>query len=232
MIEIEDVDVYGWQAAIRGMRNSWNSWEDSDSFFHVGAMPGKPTCAEIGQNDLALTKKLAAAGSDERKFMRMITVTADVIAPLYWWKEYDTYKIGTVANSCSTMHTVCKKEFSITDFSREHLFSLGYQHYNVLDTEETERIEFQTASLEILRVIIQALNNYGKLYFETHDKKYCWQIIQLLPSSYNQRRTVQLNYEVLLKIYRARKNHKLDEWKTFCSWIETLPYMSEFLGGE
>lgn len=217
MIEIENVDVYGWQAAIRGMRNSWNSWNDSDSRFHICAMPGKTTYAEIGSNDLALMKKLAAAGSDERKFMRMITVTSDVIAPLYWWKEYDTYKIGTVANSCSTVHTIAKQEFTLDDFSHEHLFD---------DAEQG------TEFLRESKYTIAALNAARKRYLQTKNKKYWWQIIQLLPSSYNQRRTVQLNYEVLLKIYRARKNHKLDEWRTFCCWIETLPYMSEFLGGE
>ena len=208
MIEIKNVDAYGWQAAIRGMRNSWNSCENSDSRFRICTMPGKITYAEIGQNDLALTKKLAAAGSDERKFMRMITVTADVVAPLYWRSEYDTYKIGTVANSCSKMHTIADKEFTLDDFSHEHLFDDAEQ-----GTEFLREFKYTTA----------ALNAARKRFLQT---------IQLLPSSYNQRRTVQLNYEALLKIYRARKNHKLDEWRTFCSWIETLPYMSEFLGGE
>lgn len=223
MIEIKNVDVYGWQAAIRGMRNSWNSWNDSDSHFRVCAMPGKTSYAEIGQNDLTLTKKLAAAGSDERKFMRMITVTADVVAPLYWWKEYDTYKIGTVANSCSTMHTIAKRNFELNDFSYEHL-----QPFHYCDGIYSYEINAE----DWLCDIIHHLNLLMECYRKTKDKNYWWQIIQLLPSSYNQRRTVQLNYEVLLKIYRARKNHKLDEWKTFCSWIETLPYMSEFLGGE
>lgn len=223
MIEIENVDVYGWNAAIRGMRNSWNSWGDSDSLFRVCAMPGKTTYAEIGQNDLALTKKLAAAGSDERKFMRMIIVTADVIAPLYWWSEYDTYKVGTVANSCSKMHTIADKDFTMDDFSHEHLrpFQCCVENYS-----------YENDGVNWMNSIICRLNLLLAFYQKTKDKNYWWQIIQLLPSSYNQRRTVQLNYEVLLKIYRARKNHKLDEWRTFCSWIETLPYMSEFLGGE
>lgn len=223
MIKIENTEVYGWEAAIRGMRNSWNSWENSDSRFRICAMPGKTTYAEIGQNDLALTKKLAAAGSDERKFMRMITVTADVIAPLYWWSEYDTYKIGTVANSCSKMHTIADKEFTLDDFSHEHLqpFQCCVENYS-----------YENDGVNWMNSIICRLNLLLAFYQKTKDKNYWWQIIQLLPSSYNQRRTVQLNYEVLLKIYRARKNHKLDEWRTFCSWIETLPYMSEFLGGE
>lgn len=217
MIEIENVDVYGWQAAIRGMRNSWNSWGDSDSRFHICAMPGKTTYAEIGQNDLTLTKKLAAADSDERKFMRMITVTADIIAPLYWWSEYDTYKVGTVRNSCSKMHKITAKKFTVDDFSHEHLFNGRVRG---------------TAFLRDFEYTIMALNSARNLYLQTKNKKYWWQIIQLLPSSYNQRATVLLNYEVLLNMYHARKNHKLDEWRTFCCWIETLPYMSEFLGGE
>lgn len=223
MIEIENVDVYGWKAAIRGMRNSWNSWNDSDSRFHICAMPGETTYAEIGQNDLALMKKLAAAGSDERKFMRMITVTADVIAPLYWWSEYDTYKVGTVANSCSKMHTIADKDFTMDDFSHEHLqpFQCCVENYS-----------YENDGVNWMNSIICRLNLLLAFYQKTKDKNYWWQIIQLLPSSYNQRRTVQLNYEVLLKIYRARKNHKLDEWRTFCCWIKTLPYMSEFLGGE
>lgn len=223
MIKIKNTEVYGWQAAIRGMRNSWNSWENSDSRFHICAMPGKTTYAEIGQNDLALMKKLAAAGSDERKFMRMITVTADVIAPLYWWSEYDTYKVGTVANSCSKMHTIADKDFTMDDFSHEHLqpFQCCVENYS-----------YENDGVNWMNSIICRLNLLLAFYQKTKDKNYWWQIIQLLPSSYNQRRTVQLNYEVLLKIYRARKNHKLDEWRTFCCWIKTLPYMSEFLGGE
>lgn len=227
MIEIKNVDVYGWQAAIRGMRNSWNSWDKSDSFVTTkeevpcddvdGCCTTVYHCSGIGENDLDLMKRLVKAGTDHRKFMRMINVTMDIVAPLYWWKEYDTYKIGTVANSCSTMHTIAKQEFTLDDFSHEHLFD---------DAEQG------TEFLREFKYTIAALNAAHKRYLQTKNKKYWWQIIQLLPSSYNQRRTVQLNYEVLLKIYRARKNHKLDEWKTFCSWIETLPYMSEFLGGE
>lgn len=242
MIKIENVTVHGFEAAIRGMRNPMNSWEKSDSYFdgkycekceHRDSKcnPEKP-CFEngvLGQNDLELMKKLVKAGTDHRKFMRMINVTMDIVAPLYWWKEFDVYKVGTVANSCSTMHTITKKEFESSDFSREHLTTLDYQHYDILDTEEVERIEFQTASTEILRLIIQCLNNYRKLYLATKNKKHWWQIIQMLPSSYNQLRTVQVNYEVLLNMYHSRKNHKLDEWRDFCKWIETLPYMDEFL---
>lgn len=386
MIEIENVDVYGWQAAIRGMRNSWDSWEDSDSRFHICAMPGRTTYAEIGQNDLTLTKELAAAGSDERKFMRMITVTADVVAPLYWWSEYDTYKVGTVRNSCSKMHKLLHKPFEMSDFSFDKLighknkvpqfkpdfdekdevwkslnpwysvsnfgrirndkrhrilsgslhqdgyifvtlfgkqqplhrlialvFCDGFEEYKVVNHKDgnkqnnfannlewvtqRENIEhsmandFQPKGLttykgkftaeqreeikllwdegekskreiakmygvshtcivndkykyaesvnifeEVARPIVDTLNELRDSYLRCIDakkKESIWySILQLLPESYNQRATVQLNYEVLLKIYRARKNHKLDEWRTFCSWIETLPYMSEFLGGE
>lgn len=224
MIRIENVDVFGWESAIRGMRNPMNSWDKSDSQFHVCSKSGKTSCTEIGNNDLKLMQSLVKAGTDHSKFMRMINVSCDITAPRYWWTEYDTYKVGTVRNSCSTMHKISAKEFEQSDFSREHLTTLDYQHYDILDTEEVERIEFQTASTEILRLIIQCLNNYRKLYLATKNKKYWWQMIQILPQSYNQRATVQFNYTVLQKIYHARKNHKLDEWVEFCKWIETLPY--------
>lgn len=224
MIRIENVDVFGWESAIRGMRNPMNSWDKSDSQFHVCSTSGRTSYTEIGNNDLKLMQSLVKAGTDHSKFMRMINVSCDITAPRYWWTEYDTYKVGTVRNSCSTMHKISAKEFEQSDFSREHLTTLDYQHYDILDTEEVERIEFQTASTEILRLIIQCLNNYRKLYLATKNKKYWWQMIQILPQSYNQRATVQLNYAVLRKMYHARKNHKLDEWVEFCKWIETLPY--------
>ena len=224
MIRIENVDVFGWESAIRGMRNPMNSWDKSDSQFHVCSTSGRTSCTEIGNNDLKLMQSLVKAGTDHSKFMRMINVSCDIIAPRYWWTEYDTYKVGTVRNSCSTMHKISAKEFEQSDFSREHLTTLDYQHYDILDTEEVERIEFQTASTEILRLIIQCLNNYRKLYLATKNKKYWWQMIQILPQSYNQRATVQLNYATLRNMYHARKNHKLDEWIEFCKWIETLPY--------
>lgn len=209
MIKIENVDVYGWEAAIRGMRNPFDSWNKSDScYLTINEIAGHP-CDDglqkefvIGENDLQLMKKLVKAGTDHRKFMRMITVTMDIVAPMYWWKEFDTYKIGTVRNSCSTMHTIHKKEFTLDDFSYEHL-----------DLE-----------LNILEVVIIGLNAARKRYLKSKDKADWWQIIQLLPSSYNQRSTVQLNYAVLRNIYHARKNHKLDEWRDFCKWIEELPY--------
>lgn len=224
MIRIENVDVFGWESAIRGMRNPMNSWDKSDSQFHVCSKSDKTSCTEIGNNDLKLMRSLVKAGTDHSKFMRMINVSCDITAPRYWWTEYDTYKVGTVRNSCSTMHKIADKEFEQSDFSREHLTTLDYQHYDILDTEEVERIEFQTASTEILRLIIQCLNNYRKLYLATKNKKYWWQMIQILPQSYNQRATVQLNYATLRNMYHARKNHKLDEWIEFCKWIETLPY--------
>ena len=224
MIRIENVDVFGWESAIRGMRNPMNSWDKSDSQFHVCSKSGKTSYTEIGNNDLKLMQSLVKAGTDHSKFMRMINVSCDITAPRYWWTEYDTYKVGTVRNSCSTMHKIADKEFEQSDFSREYLTTLDYQHYDILDTEEVERIEFQTASTEILRLIIQCLNNYRKLYLATKNKKYWWQMIQILPQSYNQRATVQLNYATLRNMYHARKNHKLDEWIEFCKWIETLPY--------
>ena len=224
MIRIENVDVFGWESAIRGMRNPMNSWDKSDSQFHVCSKSGKTSYTEIGNNDLKLMQSLVKAGTDHSKFMRMINVSCDITAPRYWWTEYDTYKVGTVRNSCSTMHKIADKEFEPSDFSREHLTTLDFQHYDILDTEEVERIEFQTASTEILRLIIQCLNNYRKLYLATKNKKYWWQMIQILPQSYNQRATVQLNYATLRNMYHARKNHKLDEWIEFCKWIETLPY--------
>ena len=185
-----------------------NSWDKSDSNFEKDI---------LGNADLELAKKLVKAGTDHSKFMRMITVTFDITAPMYWWKEASTYKVGTVRNSCSTMHTIHKKEFTLDDFSHEHL----------LTEKETEWGDI--CPIITLECTISALNNFRKKYLETKEKKYWWQMIQLLPSSYNQRSTVQLNYAVLRNIYHARKNHKLDCWRTFCSWIETLPYAKELI---
>ena len=234
MIKIEKFEVLGWEHAIRGMRNPMNSWEKSDSH-SCGTCGDCDNCIDyencpygydylktiVGPNDLDLMKRLRNAGTDHRKFMRMITVHLDITAPLYWWKEFDTYKVGTVANSCSTMHKIAEKEFTLDDFSHEHLF------HNVNDTEMWLDIDF----FNVLDNTIFYLNKARELYLKTHDKKYWWQMIQLLPSSYNQRRTVMLNYEVLANIYPMRKNHKLDEWRDFCEWIETLPY-SELITGE
>ena len=229
MIKITNTEFFGLEGALRGMRNPLNSWKYADSYdcfcfenpdcscYDSETDSCKCGCFAIGDNDMTLAKKLIKAGSDHRKFMRMIHVQTDVLAPLYWWKEYDTYKVGTVANSCSTMHKIHSKEFTLDDFSHEHLISLGH---------------LTGLSEKCLQNTIEVMNGYRQMFIETKDKKYWWQIIQLLPSSYNQLRTIDLNYEVLLNIYHARKNHKLDEWHTFCEWIEKLPYMKDFLGLE
>ena len=196
MIKIENVEVHGWESAIRGCRNPMNSWGRMDSYQDT-------TCFRIGPNDHDLMVRLAKAGSEHAKYRRMIVVWVDVTAPLYWWKEFDTYKVGTVANSCSTMHKISEKEFTLEDFSCEHLYS---------------------GTMPTFDNIIHELNCARSRFLSTNDKEDWWQIIQLLPSSYNQRRTIMLNYEVLSNIYRQRKNHKLDEWRTFCQWIKTLPY--------
>ena len=211
MIKIENTEIVGWEAAIRGMRNPLNSWEKSDSKWYHNDDDDWEDKFVIGENDLDLMKRLRNAGTDHRKFMRMITVYVDITAPLYWWKEFDTYKVGTVANSCSTMHKIHAKEFTLEDFSCEHLF----------DTPESEFND----SMDVLKEVIDILNLYRDHFVKNpHRKDYWWQLIQLLPSSYNQRRTVMLNYEVLANIYKSRRNHKLDEWHVFCEWIENLPY--------
>ena len=237
MIKFENIEVVGWEHAIRGMRNPMNSWEKSDSctqgYVWCNEFCGHPVsgCDKesglyLGPNDLGLMKRLRNAGTDHRKFMRMITVYLDITAPLYWWKEFDTYKVGTVANSCSTMHKIAAKEFTLEDFSTEHLYS---------------------DELDFFKELIDRLNGVRELYLESKKKEDWWQMIQLLPSSYNQKRTVMMNYEVLANIYKSRKDHKLDEWayhegiidgnKTnklyigFCDRIETLPY-SELITGK
>ena len=231
MLKIENTEVMGWEAAIRGMRNPMNSWEKSDSFIpcyiktkchecednrkcsYYFEIDGEPYKKDefIGSKDLDLMTRLRNAGTDHRKFMRMITVYADITAPLYWLKEFDTYKVGTVANSCSTMHKIHSKEFTIDDFSHGHL--------SCIDIGGCAGSPYR-----LLQQTIQMLNECRTLYLQTKDKEYWWQMIQLLPSSYNQRRTVMLNYEVLANMYKSRKNHKLDEWREFCKWIEGLPY--------
>lgn len=211
MIKFENTEVMGWKAAIRGMRNPMNSWEKSDSKMYVITMNAEG-CPEkhdfwIGPNDLNLMARLRNAGTDHRKFMRMITVYVDITAPLYWWKEFDTYKVGTVANSCSTMHKIAEKEFTIEDFSYEHLENSWLVHLK-----------------ETIKLLNEARDAYH--WCNTDAKKeWWWQMIQLLPSSYNQKRTVMLNYEVLANIYKSRNNHKLDEWSVgFMDWIKSLPY--------
>jgi hypothetical protein len=206
MIKIENTDVYGWEAAIRGMRNPMNSWGKSDSKYYDDC--GVFRIPKIGGNDLKLMKNLSKAGTDHAKFLRMITVTVDITAPLYWWKEFDTYKVGTVANSCSTMHKIHAKEFTLDDFSHEHLSDFN-------------------KNVVLEGVIIKQLNKEREYFLDSKDKDEWWQMIQLLPSSYNQKRTVQLNYQVLKSMYFARRTHKLDEWREFCKWCETLPYFKE-----
>lgn len=244
MLKIENTEVMGWEAAVRGMRNPMNSWEKSDSGIcpngtefgycyldHRKYCPRRNTddpafC--IGPEDLDLMTRLRNAGTDHRKFMRMITVYLDITAPLYWWKEFDTYKVGTVANSCSTMHKIAAKEFTLEDFSHEHLCD-----------DELALLEEIIARLNINRIVFIAKNDkqvdrytvMSDECYAKYKKTLWWQMIQLLPSSYNQRRTVMLNYEVLANIYKSRRNHKLDEWHTFCNWIESLPY-AELITGE
>ena len=239
MLKIENYEVVGWEHAIRGARNPMNSWEKSDSNMcgytlqNAEVAPGvtslewrkcKPYI-DLGENDHDLLMRLRNAGTDHRKFMRMITVYLDITAPLYWWKEFDTYKVGTVANSCSTMHKIAAKEFTRDDFSCEHL----------LGNDSVPDHEYQSSTY-VLDMVIQFLNFWRNEYLNgtesgmPKDKRWWWQMIQLLPSSYNQKRTVMLNYEVLANIYKSRKNHKLDEWHVLCDWIEKLPY-SELITG-
>ena len=214
MLKIENVDVYGWEAAIRGARNPLNSWDKMDSGWDW--IPEHPPMTPddegweyvLGPNDSRLLKNLANAGSDHGKFLRVITVTLDITAPLYWWKEFDTYKVGTVANSCSTMHKIHAKPFTQEDFSHEHM---------------------TCDAIQILNSVIDLLNQRRCDFLESGRKIYWWDMIQLLPTSYNQRRTVLLNYAVLRAMYHARKNHKLDEWREFCRWVESLPYASELI---
>ena len=204
MIRIENTEVSGLKAAIRGMRNPMNSWAQSDSDY--GVWYPDDDKYYIGEKDLDLMKRLVSAGTDHSKFMRFITVTVDVTAPLYWWKEYDTYKVGTVANSCSTMHKITAKQFELDDFSHDKMHD---------------------STMNILEIVVNNLNYARDMYLiaeQENKKSYWWQMIQLLPSSYNQKRTIMLNYAVLRNIYHARRNHKLDEWHRFCEWIEELPY--------
>ena len=251
MLKIENTEVVGFEAASRGMRNPMNSWDRGDS--GVCATHGPAKCADcaytdchaddidigtkyiLGPNDLDLMIRLRNAGTDHRKFMRMIVVYLDITAPLYWWKEFDTYKVGTVANSCSTMHKIADKEFDVNDFSHEHIEELDGDEYNMsydwllrtVDILNYYRKKYHTASEKLSTYITDAEWKHTL----AQQKLFWWQMIQLLPSSYNQKRTVMLNYEVLANMYKSRRNHKLDEWHTFCDWIETLPY-SELITGK
>lgn len=262
MIKFKHTDVYGWEAAIRGMRNPMNSWEKSDSSRYyvdnkmISDMLFAKTSSEreqkakeyadvlakeahynfhIGPNDHNLMMSLAKSGTEHSKYRRMINVTVDITAPLYWWKEFDTYKVGTVANSCSTMHKIAAKEFTLEDFSVEHL---GYfdpekpmddQYYA---NTTIDGMQGPVWPMDVFTDILAVLNKNRVAYLETKDKRFWWQMIQMLPSSYNQRRTVQMNYEVLASIYRQRKDHKLDEWHLFCDWIAKLPYSEIITLGE
>lgn len=236
MISFENTEVMNIEGAIRGMRNPLNSWEKSDSVFRYdncnndcpdckGCTVLKGMCFKLGENDLDLARRLIATGSDHRKFLRQIFVSVDITAPLYWWKEFDTYKVATVANSCSTMHTIHKKEFTIEDFSTEHLINSP-----LIEEDPGKPKLLNVQAYEMLSVIIGVLNAARFNYFKTKDKKYWWQMIQLLPTSYNQRRTVTLNYETLRNIYGSRRNHKLDEWSIgFMEWIDSLPYADDLI---
>lgn len=226
MIRIENFEVMGWDHVIRGMRNPMNSWDKSDSGICKGGDDGIgcENCVDcgcdhsydhswqLGKADHELMMKLAKAGSVHGKFRRMITVYMDITAPLYWWKEFDTYKVDTVANSCSTMHKIHAKEFTLEDFSCEHLLRFD----NNMSDEDIP--------VKVMENLIYVLNHYRRVFLDTKDKTYWWQMIQLLPSSYNQKRTIMLNYEVLANIYQYRREHKLDEWREFCHCIEQLPY--------
>ena len=266
MLKIEKTEVVGWEAAIRGMRNPMNSWEKSDSNYRPILCKRCDNCMSyqleqwddceqceveqqtnahngfmIGPNDLNLIMNLRAAGIDHRKFMRMIEVYLDITAPLYWWKEYDTYKVGTVANSCSTMHKIAAKEFTVDDFSCEHLLDeeslppyeerVNIDHCEPLAAIDVNGQWCYYTPKTFLNMTCHVLNHFRELYLKTKEKKYWWQMIQLLPSSYNQKRTIMLSYEVLANIYKSRRHHKLDEWHNFCDWIESLPY-SELITGE
>lgn len=237
MIKIENVVTPSpeqWEAIIMGTRNPMNSWDRSDTMIYEHELEDWPhervkTFNGLGDNDYDLMMRLAKGGPVHAKYRRMITVYVTITAPLYWWKEFDTYKVGTVANSCSTMHKIAAKEFTLEDFSCEHLIN---DRDFCWDNGLMAGPECMDTPLNILDIVIDALNIYREKYLETKDKKYWWQMIQLLPSSYNQKRTVMLNYEVLANIYKSRRNHKLDEWRTFCDWIEELPYSEVITGYE
>lgn len=244
MIKVDQIDIWGFDHAIRGMRNPMNSWDKSDSVFETNWKKGKLSFGHectivVGPNDLDLMRRLYAAGSEHRKYLRQIFVSMDITAPLYWWKEFDTYKVGTVANSCSTMHKIHEKGFVLDDFSHEHLIDydgdlleLFYEDVQ----EEHSMLKIENPSLHhyyfysphaMLELTINMLNYARQLYLETKDKKYWWQMIQLLPSSYNQKRTVTMNYENVMNIIDQRSNHKLDEWREFVDTLKTLPYVND-----
>lgn len=211
MIKIDNTEVFGWEAAIRGMRNPMNSWDKSDSIFNASY---SSTGIWLGANDIKLMKSLSKAGTDHSKFLRMINVTVDLTSHHSWWAEFDTYKVGTVRNSCSKMHKIHVKEFVVDDFSTEGIEECGGR------------------TVEVFLCVMNELERLRKLFNETHEKKYWRAIIELLPMGYNLKATVQLNYQVLKNMYHARKNHKLDEWVDFCKWVESLPYAKELICNE
>lgn len=252
MIKVESIEVWGWESAIRGMRNPMNSWKKSDTlycdrvdcdpdrtcpYYGEGGCHGSDGGIVLGKNDLDLMRRLFKAGTEHRKYLRMIHVTMDIVAPLYWWKEFDTYKVGTVANSCSTMHKIATKEFTIGDFSRDHIpmgsdafndtldFRTSSNFFAALYPENSDTIYLSAE--DILELTIMALNHFRGKYLETKDKSYWWQMIQLLPSSYNQRRTVDFDYETAFSIIRQRTGHKLDEWNEFVKVLNDLPYVKD-----
>lgn len=230
MIKLEHVVLASpeqMEFIIEGMRNPMNSWDKSDSEYETAGYD--IVGFDLGENDRSLMQRLANAGTDHRKFMRMLPAYVRITAPLYWWKEFDTYKIGTVANSCSTMHKIQAKEFTLDDFSTEHLFTEGQNVY--CKSAPLEEDDLFINSNQLMLLTVEVLNQYRKDFLKTKDKRYWWQMIQLLPSSYNQTRNVMMNYEVLANIYKSRKDHKLDEWVDFCRWIKTLPYQ-ELITGE
>lgn len=236
MLKVGEIDTWGFKHAIRGMRNPYDSWDKSDSEFVIH--PDGTSEYVIGPNDLALMQKLYKAGPEHRKYLRQIMVSFDITAPLYWWKEFDTYKVGTVANSCSTMHTIAKKEFTIEDFSCEHLLSSGDPKQFPLigvGLGHNDTIEKNIVSLSpsgMLDFTITMLNRARQIYLETKDKNIWWQLIQLLPSSYNQKRTVTMNYENVVTILRQRKGHRLDEWKQLRDVLRMLPYITAITSAE
>ena len=226
MLTIENAQVFGFQAAIRGMRNPKNSWAKSDSTFELSTDESGVQMIDLGPADRELAAALANSGQDHGKFLRMVHVQLDVTAPLYWWKEADQYKVGTVTDSCSTMHKIHARKFTIDDFSHEHLTGKTDGLWVNADGKD-----FMCSAYDFCAITCDVLNFYRKKFLETGDKAYWWQLIQLLPSSFNQRRTWDLNYAVLRNIYHARRNHKLGEWHTLCNWIETLPYAEELICG-
>ena len=234
MIKIENVVLASpeqMEFIIQGIRNPMNSWEKSDSEKEFTNAKWPEEIFILGNNDHSLMQRLSNAGTEHRKYMRMMPVYVRITAPLYWWKEFDTYKVGSVANSCSTMHKIHAKEFTLEDFSCEHLIDRDANYEDTFDLFNSDGVNSECCPTEFMKMICGILNFYRGRYLETKDKKYWWQMIQLLPSSYNQTRNVMLNYEVLANIYRQRNGHKLDEWITFCKWIDSLPY-SELITGK